>query len=175
MITRDETGSVEKGCVKITDFGIAKVGDHASQTLTGAVVGTPLYMSPEQVLGQPCDPRADIYSFGVILYEMVLGNPPFHEGDLAYHHLHTDPPPIAGLDPQIEHVIMKCLEKERGKRWQSFDLILAELNKIPGALAGDGSDAEPSVPSSEAEPSVPSSDAQPQAEAQSPGGEGPRP
>jgi len=171
MITRDETGSVEKGCVKITDFGIAKVGDHASQTLTGAVVGTPLYMSPEQVLGQPCDARADIYSFGVILYEMVLGNPPFHEGDLAYHHLHTDPPPIAGLDPQIEHVIMKCLEKERGKRWQSFDLILSELNNISVALAGDGSDAEPSVPLSDAEPSVPLSDAQPRAEAQSPGAE----
>ncbi|HBF34686.1 TPA: hypothetical protein DDW35_08980 [Candidatus Sumerlaeota bacterium] len=130
MIAKREDGSLEKGMVKITDFGIAKASADASQTMTGAIVGTPLYMSPEQVMGLQCDPRADIYSFGVLLYEMATGAPPFQEGDLAYHHMHTAPKPIEEISPVLNALILKCLEKERENRWNNFGEILAELDKV---------------------------------------------
>jgi serine/threonine protein kinase len=85
-------------------------------------------MSPEQVLGRGCDHRADIYSFGVLLYEMLSGNPPFREGDLAYHHLHTPPPPLEGVSEPLAELVLKCLEKEADKRPANFEEILDALN-----------------------------------------------
>jgi serine/threonine protein kinase len=65
-----------------------------------------------------------------MLYEMVTGTPPFQEGDLAYHHMHTAPKPIEGVSPGLNALIMKCLEKERENRWDNFGEVLAELNKV---------------------------------------------
>ncbi|MFP4581329.1 MAG: protein kinase domain-containing protein [Candidatus Sumerlaeia bacterium] len=130
MIARDEQGGVEMGTVKIADFGIAKVAESQHQTITGAVVGTPLYMSPEQVLGKGCDHRADLYSFGVMLYEMLSGKPPFKEGDLAYHHLHTAPEPLKDVHPGLGAIAMRCLEKDAENRYRGFPEILEELDKI---------------------------------------------
>lgn len=122
--------------VKVTDFGIAKLieddkSNNPDATRVGAVVGTPLYMSPEQVQGKPVDHRADLYSLGVMLYEMASGQPPFLEGDLAYHHVFTEPKPISRSVPkEFADIVMKCLSKKPEDRFQSAREILAELRKI---------------------------------------------
>ena len=123
-----------QGRVKVADFGIAKLVEEDPQkeaTRTGVVVGTPLYMAPEQVQGKPVDHRADLYAFGVVLYEMATGAPPFVEGDLAYHHVFTEPRPLPPELPEaFRRVVMKCLKKKPEERWQSAREILAELNRI---------------------------------------------
>jgi serine/threonine-protein kinase len=120
--------------VKVTDFGIAKlIQDETTKARTRSrtVVGTPLYMSPEQVKGEAVDSRADIYSMGVLFYEMATGRPPFIEGDLAYHHVSTPPKPLSDDVPEaFASIVMKCLEKKPDDRWQSANEILAELEKI---------------------------------------------
>jgi tetratricopeptide (TPR) repeat protein len=122
MIARDG------GC-KVADFGIAKALDAADNTMTGAVMGTPLYMSPEQVRGGQIDHRADIYSFGIMLYEFASGRPPFTEGDLAYQHMNVAPPPIGReIDERFKQMVMKCLAKERENRWDSCGAMIKFLN-----------------------------------------------
>ncbi len=108
--------------VKVTDFGIAKLMDQTSDaTMVGAVIGTPLYMSPEQVQGRPVDNRADIYSFGILLYEMFNGRTPFTEGDLAYQHLNMDPIQIPGLDEELWAIVNRCLQKNKEDRWPNAE------------------------------------------------------
>lgn len=116
--------------VKITDFGIAKVMESTEVTLAGSVIGTPLYMSPEQVQGIPVDHRADIYSLGILLYEIITGRPPFYEGDLAYQHLHVQPPPIKDIPKELEEIIMRCLRKNREERWKETIQLRGQLEKI---------------------------------------------
>ncbi|MGH9524385.1 MAG: serine/threonine protein kinase, partial [Terriglobales bacterium] len=109
--------------VKITDFGIANVGD--GMTITGTVVGTPNYMSPEQVLGKPLDGRSDLFSVGVMLYEMVTGERPF-EGQsittIMYKIVHEDPIAPRKLDtsihPGLSAVVEKSLAKSPEARFQ---------------------------------------------------------
>lgn len=114
--------------VKVLDFGIAKLRTHDSVSLTGSIVGTPLYMAPEQWRGE-CDERTDIYSLGTIMYEMLTGETPF-SGDqitLMNKHLNEKPPPFRKMHPKIEipkymeHIIFDCLEKNRDKRPQTVD------------------------------------------------------
>ncbi|MCX7624725.1 MAG: tetratricopeptide repeat protein [Candidatus Sumerlaeaceae bacterium] len=112
MITDD-------GTPKLSDFGIAKALEFTGETRTGAVIGTPLYMSPEQVQGQPVDHRADIYSLGVMFYELLAGKPPFREGDIAYQHCRVAARPIPGIPEELNQIILKCLEKDRDQRWAS--------------------------------------------------------
>jgi len=122
--------------VKVTDFGIAKVVDATSDgTLVGAVIGTPLYMSPEQVQGVPVDNRADIYSYGVMLYEFIHGKPPFTEGDLAYQHMHVEPQPPAECPKEAWDVIQKCLAKRKEDRWESVDIVVDHLRAFMQTLA----------------------------------------
>ena len=123
------------GAVKITDFGIAKAMQSNDATMAGAVLGTPLYMSPEQVRGAEIDNRADLYSLGVLLYELVAGEPPFANDNLAYQHLHADPPPIENAPPVVAEIIMKCLEKERDDRYATGDELSAALTSAADALA----------------------------------------
>lgn len=122
--------------VKITDFGIAKVltGRLADATLTNQIVGTPLYMAPEQIRGDEVDGRADIYAFGITLYEMLMGRPPFTEGNLAYQHLTAAPPPLTGVSPRLGRLVEKCLEKQLSERWARFEDVLDELS---GMTASD--------------------------------------
>ena len=107
--------------VKITDFGIVHI-DEVTFTPTGAMIGTPRYMSPEQVKGGHIDGRSDIYGVGIILYEMLLGSPPFISGDIAYQQVSQDPKPPSEITPiiprQAEKIILKCLAKEPGDRYQ---------------------------------------------------------
>jgi serine/threonine-protein kinase len=120
----------EANGVKVTDFGIAKLL-HATRdvTRTGSqIVGTPLYMSPEQVSGERVDARSDIYSLGVMMYEMACGRPPFIEGNIEYHHLHSEvPPPPDTVPEHLAKVIMHCLEKDAARRYQSTEELSAAL------------------------------------------------
>jgi tetratricopeptide (TPR) repeat protein len=118
--------------VKITDFGIAKVvKEGASEaSATRQIVGTPLYMSPEQIRGEAVDGRADVYSFGVTLFEMLMGHPPFQEGDLTYLHLTQEPPMVEGVSPRLQALVKKCLMKAPEDRWERFEEVADELTAM---------------------------------------------
>jgi len=123
--------------VKVTDFGIAKLLDSASDgegTMVGAVIGTPLYMSPEQVQGVPVDNRADLYAFGVMMYEFLNTKPPFTKGDLAYQHIHEQPPRIEDVPDEIWNIIAKCLEKDKDNRYANAEEIVDALREAKKQL-----------------------------------------
>lgn len=118
----------ERNQVKVTDFGIAKVID-ASATNNGTMImGTPLYMSPEQIQGGSIDRRVDIYALGIMLYELVTGAPPFYEGNIEYQHIHNPVPEMkVSLSDSLQNVILKCVQKKAEDRYNSFEEIQAEL------------------------------------------------
>ena len=126
-----------EGNVRIMDFGIAQSLSTKAITVAGTMIGTPEYMSPEQAEGKDVDHRSDIYSLGVILFEMVTGQPPF-EGDsplsVAMKHKSELPVHPKTLNPQISpdlnRLILMCLEKNKDKRWQSALDLMAELEKV---------------------------------------------
>ncbi|MEK7326925.1 MAG: serine/threonine-protein kinase, partial [Chloroflexota bacterium] len=114
-----------RGGVFLTDFGIAKLMEGAAHfTATGAITGTPAYMSPEQAQGDKIDLRSDIYSLGIVLYEMVTGRVPFEaETPLAVilKQLQAPLPPpsslVPDISPEIERVLLKALSKNRDDRY----------------------------------------------------------
>jgi serine/threonine-protein kinase len=121
---------------KVTDFGIAKMLDQTGEgTMVGAVIGTPLYMSPEQVQGIPVDNRADIYAYGIMMYEFINGRPPFTEGDLAYQHMHKRPERPENCPDELWTIVSKCLEKRKEDRWEKAELIVDALKDARRALA----------------------------------------
>jgi len=118
--------------VKLMDFGLAKVVEEARNHTT-VVAGTPYYMSPEQTLGRNVDHRTDIYSLGVSLFEMATGTVPFREGNIPYHHVHTVPPHVRDLRPELSEtlarVVDRCLQKDPADRYQSAREILTEVRR----------------------------------------------
>jgi serine/threonine protein kinase len=106
----------------LTDFGLVRIVHSATQTASGMVSGTPAYMSPEQARGDKADHRTDIYSLGVVLYEMLAGRVPF-EGDstlaVIYKHINEPPPPIEEIDSSVEAVIDRALAKDPNQRYQT--------------------------------------------------------
>ena len=126
----------ETGLVKIVDFGVAAAqleGD-TQLTKTGYVIGSPKYMAPEQILGKKVDERADIYSLGVILYEMLTGEPPYHRGDhmaVMYQHVQGKArPPIevnAAIPPGLSEIVMRSMTVDKAKRFQSMDELRTAL------------------------------------------------
>jgi len=128
------------GIIKLTDFGIVHI-EEATFTPTGALIGTPRYMSPEQVHGGRIDARSDIYSVGIILYEMLIGSPPFISGDISYQQVNVLPTPpreICGAIPEcVDAITMRCLEKNPADRFQSTMDLKASLQDGYLALGGD--------------------------------------
>src|SRR5215469_6323158 len=139
MLTADDT-------VKITDFGTAKILQFGSTQQTSHVMGTPSYMSPEQVKGRAVDGRSDIFSLGVMLYEMVTGEKPFPGQNITtviYKIVNEDPVPPRQIDPSIHPgisaVIMKALAKEPEQRYQSCREMLEDLRnyRAQGVAGGN--------------------------------------
>jgi serine/threonine protein kinase len=104
------------GHIKLADFGIAHFKETASSQV-GLGGGTPIYMSPEQIVEIPLDGRTDIYSLGITMYQMLAGAPPFTGDDVRHCHLHVTPKPIKSASDWMNTVIMKCLRKEPDGRW----------------------------------------------------------
>ncbi|HYX12629.1 MAG TPA: Stk1 family PASTA domain-containing Ser/Thr kinase, partial [Candidatus Acidoferrum sp.] len=124
------------GRVKVTDFGIARAGT-SQMTETGSIVGTAQYLSPEQAKGGEVDPRSDLYSLGVVLYELLTGKTPF-DGEtpveIAMKHLSTTPKPPSKLRPdvprELDMVVMRALAKNPDERYQSADEMEADLERV---------------------------------------------
>src|ERR1700722_14107680 len=125
--------------LKIVDFGVAAAQSQGGTQLTktGYVIGSPKYMAPEQILGKKVDERADIYSLGVILYELFCGVPPYTRGDhmsVMYQHVQGKArPPIEinkELPPEINALVMKCMSLDKAKRAQSMDELRLSLEKF---------------------------------------------
>ncbi|MFN2638360.1 MAG: serine/threonine-protein kinase, partial [Gemmatimonadaceae bacterium] len=115
-----------KGEVKLMDFGIARMTETSeAMTQAGLIVGTPHYMSPEQVEGKQLDPRSDVYSIGVLMYEMLAGKRPFESSSLTgvlTAHIIEAPKPLiearADIGERINAIVMRCLEKNPAHRFE---------------------------------------------------------
>ena len=106
------------GLIKITDFGIARMRNNEIKTMTGMILGSPKYMSPEQVAGKRADPRSDLFSLGVVLYEMLTGTSPFVADNIhgvMYQTLNFNPPAPTGLNPELPEVINYIVAKALAK------------------------------------------------------------
>jgi len=131
----------EDGNARIMDFGVARSLRGKGITGAGVMIGTPDYMSPEQVEGKEADQRADIYSLGIILYEMLTGRVPF-EGDTPFtigvkhkSELPRDPRELnTQIPPDLGRLVLKCLEKDKAKRYQTADELHADLEKVEQGL-----------------------------------------
>ncbi|MBD3297626.1 MAG: protein kinase [candidate division Zixibacteria bacterium] len=126
------------GIAQLTDFGLAKLKGVTSRlTKEGSTLGTTGYMSPEQALGQDVDHRSDIFSLGVVLYELLTGEMPFtgsHEAAIMYEIVNVDAaPPTAlnpDLDPELDRIILECLQKEPDERYQSAREVAKDLRRF---------------------------------------------
>jgi eukaryotic-like serine/threonine-protein kinase len=121
--------------VYVTDFGMAKSSEQSGMTQTGAVIGTPFYMSPEQVKGEPVGPQSDIFSLGVILYQMATGIVPFGGAtpfEVMITRIQRPPKPVRELNPELpvylQKIIERCLAVDLGLRYQNVQQILEDLD-----------------------------------------------
>jgi predicted Ser/Thr protein kinase len=134
VVAPDDDFEVES--VRVVDFGLAKLLADAGGVSTGAVVGTPFYMSPEQCLGEPLDARSDVYSLGVMFYEMISGKRPFEAETVSgviNRHLHEPPPPFdgsLGIPRRISTGIMHALAKDPDDRPQSATALARQMGLV---------------------------------------------
>jgi serine/threonine protein kinase len=143
MVTRD-------GSLKVMDFGIARMSTDVTAPQTSSVLGTPTYLSPEQAQGQPVDARSDIYSLGILLYELLVGRPPF-TGDspvaIAYKQVNEAPVPPSQLNPDVpprlDAVVMKALAKNPANRYQTAESLYEDLERVK---RGQDVEATPLLP-----------------------------
>jgi serine/threonine protein kinase/predicted ATPase len=149
----------KEGNARIMDFGIARSVEAKGVTEVGMIIGTPDYMSPEQVEGKEADQRSDIYSLGIIIYEMVTGKVPF-EGDtplsIALKHKTETPSDPREFNDQISEdlssVILKCMEKDKEKRYQKTEELLSELINIEKGISTEAAAEQPQIPAFLIEP-----------------------
>lgn len=166
--------------VKVFDFGLAKVFEGAPErrdmdlTMDGVMMGSPRYMSPEQIRGEEVDARADVYAFGAMLYMLLCGRPPFlgeNSIDVLAAHIQLEPPTFAEalaerghsaapIPPALQALALRCLEKEASKRYQSMDQPILELKRILANLDGAFEDRTssgfaPDMDSSATRPAMP--------------------
>ena len=136
------------GRVKIADFGIAAASDEISVTTTGQIIGTPEYMSPEQARGGPLDGRSDLYSLGMVLYQMLAGQTPFHGisamaivGKLVHDPEEFSLPFAADVPPAFQEIVRSLLRKRADDRLPDAKTLLARLRQVQGGVAAVGSTA----------------------------------
>lgn len=157
LLRAQETGNGNdrSDTLKLTDFGLARLAQDAFSTASGQLLGTPTYMSPEQFQGADPDERSDIYSLGVVLYEVATGYLPFEIktlSDAAYKHTSVEPPlPLMvrpDLPPQLGNIILRCLDKRPQNRFTSagelltaLQTVLLNLRPLPGLASGTFSTA----------------------------------
>lgn len=134
-----------RGRPVVTDFGIARVMTAQSITVAGSMLGTPTHMSPEQCRGLPATAASDQYSLGVTMYEMLTGRVPFTGSlfELINAHREHSPPPLSefvgGVDPQLEHTVMRMLAKDPAQRWSSLTEVVQRLSAHTTVQHGDES------------------------------------
>lgn len=150
----------DRGQVKVLDFGLAKVIDEqtnesedgsgvpsliATRTQSNVIVGTPLYLSPEQATGKPVDGRSDLFSLGALLYECLTGQSAFSGAsaiEIGAQIIHVNPPPPSTFNSRVsadlDRITMKALEKRVEKRYQSADEMLADLHRVEPTISQDG-------------------------------------
>jgi serine/threonine-protein kinase len=142
MVSRD-------GPAKIMDFGIARMRASDVKTQTGMLLGSPKYMAPEQLLGGPVDPRCDIFSLGVVLYEALTGAPPFAGADISqimYQIVHATPPPPSAVNsrvpPMLDLIVAKALAKDPAARYQDARALAADLRACRAQVAARAAAAD---------------------------------
>ncbi|MCH8337426.1 MAG: serine/threonine protein kinase [Chloroflexi bacterium] len=116
----------------LTDFGVARIATSSTPTISGTILGTPAYMSPEQVRGEAVDRRSDIYALGIILYEVLAGKLPFNPetdtpASILFKHVHEPPPIVPNVSPAIQRVVEKALAKDREARFQQAGELAADF------------------------------------------------
>ena len=131
-----------QGTVKVMDFGLAQLADRSKLTETTTILGTPSYMSPEQAVGEKTDRRTDLWSLGVVLYEMIAGRLPFageRQEAVLYGITNEEPEPVtalrAGLPMELEWIVGKALAKSRDERYQHAEDLLVDLRSLQKKLA----------------------------------------
>ena len=141
VVHRDIKGAnlmlTPQGQVKIMDFGLAQLAERSQLTKTATILGTPAYMSPEQAKRQPTDRRTDVWSLGVVIYEMVTGRLPFEgerEDAVAYSIVHQEPEPITaqrvGVPTDLDRIVGKAMAKSPDERYQHVDEMLVDLRSL---------------------------------------------
>lgn len=124
----------EFGKTRLLDFGLAKLEQSPSMTINNQIMGTPYYMSPEQINGTEVGPSTDVYAWGAMFYQIATGIVPFSKGDILYHHVNTLPIPpkeiTMDIPDKLNHIILKALEKDVANRYKNFKEALVDLHAV---------------------------------------------